>query len=299
MTLSIENHVKETQQDIVDKFIDLGYNDNIISDGINNFNERVSWNLYSECLIYSRSKQKWFPGKIIKIFTDVFNEEWLIIRYNKTQKKDIQRFSADIKPIHNYDNKFKVNQIVNYGKMINKCNHKETMTHLYVYGFTRIYCTSFFIPIDIQEICLFMYTKLYVVNIHEKLQNSQVTITFDAKPLGLTLYRGENEINAWIADMIDGHIHIKNGLKIGLYVHTINNKIFDNENYYHILETVRGTPAPITVGFNIYPPLNEPNIHIQTLMRLGYTFNELQYGWQQLNKIFDTMTTENPNFEFE
>ena len=66
----------------------------------NDLQLRYSWDLYSECMIYSRSKNKWFHGEIIDIYIDQkSNKEWFIVEYNGNKKKTIQRFCKDIKPI--------------------------------------------------------------------------------------------------------------------------------------------------------------------------------------------------------
>eukprot|EP01084_Bolivina_argentea_P237046 398483_1 len=75
-----------------------------IYDGIANASLRFFWNVdvNSSCLIYSRSNNKWFIGKINKIIfrqtNKNKNEEWLIVKYNN-QLKHIQRFCSAIKPI--------------------------------------------------------------------------------------------------------------------------------------------------------------------------------------------------------
>jgi len=60
--------------------------------------ERELWSLNSYVLIYSRSKQKWFEGQIIKIYGSL-HDEWLVVKYNVKSTKEIQRNSTDIKPI--------------------------------------------------------------------------------------------------------------------------------------------------------------------------------------------------------
>ena len=129
-----------------------------------------------------------------------------------------------------------------------------------------------------------------------KLSDSTVKILFKRKPLGCTLYRGDEEKNAWIADIKptkDTNVHISNGLRIGLYVHTINGEIVDNVGYYTILDEVKATAAPLTIGFNGYPPIKEYDQSIERLMKMGYSFSLLKSAWQELNKRDENITIEN------
>eukprot|EP01084_Bolivina_argentea_P267717 454538_1 len=51
------------------------------------------------CLIYSRSKNRWFVGQIIDIVIDSnTNDEWLTVKYDKKKKKKIQRYCDAILP---------------------------------------------------------------------------------------------------------------------------------------------------------------------------------------------------------
>eukprot|EP01083_Nonionella_stella_P109896 321035_1 len=60
---------------------------------------RLSWTIQSNLLIFSRSKQKWYEGKIEKI-NGQLQEEWLVVRYDSNRKtKEIQRNSTDVKPL--------------------------------------------------------------------------------------------------------------------------------------------------------------------------------------------------------
>eukprot|EP01084_Bolivina_argentea_P153563 267764_1 len=69
---------------------------------------RASWKINDYVLIYSRSKDQWTDGKIVRIDGTNKTNEWLIVRYGKTKKKTkkIQRNCQDIKliphdhPIH-------------------------------------------------------------------------------------------------------------------------------------------------------------------------------------------------------
>eukprot|EP01083_Nonionella_stella_P216880 779067_1 len=88
----------------------------------------------------------------------------------------------------------------------------------------------------------------------QKPNESTLNITFKHKPLGCTLYRGENDLNAWIASIRDDNPYISQGLRVGLYIHTLNDIILDNQSYLKILDQIRTTTAPLTIGFNTHPP---------------------------------------------
>eukprot|EP01084_Bolivina_argentea_P122917 217837_1 len=60
--------------------------------------ERENWKVNSFCMIYSRSKQQWFEGKIIKTYGKL-DDEWLVVKYNNKSTKEIQRNSKDLKPV--------------------------------------------------------------------------------------------------------------------------------------------------------------------------------------------------------
>eukprot|EP01084_Bolivina_argentea_P226089 381947_1 len=108
------------------------YSKKDIKCAIDNFNHRVSWNIGSKCLIYSRSHKYWHNGEIANIFVDSnSNQEWLVVKYNQTKKKKIQRFSPDIKPLkyiyqsNDSINTKKTNDIVNYLKNKSKQIHQQ------------------------------------------------------------------------------------------------------------------------------------------------------------------------------
>ena len=69
---------------------------------------RESWKPGSICLIYSRSKEKFFIGRILEIYIEA-EKEWFKVIYNhdkgarKYKHKKIQRFNENITPICNYD----------------------------------------------------------------------------------------------------------------------------------------------------------------------------------------------------
>lgn len=73
----------------------------------NDNNLRKGWKEGSMVEIYSNSKQKWFKGEIIKIVVDVSNIEWLIVKYNETVLKEIQRENDLIRPYHKILNETK------------------------------------------------------------------------------------------------------------------------------------------------------------------------------------------------
>eukprot|EP01084_Bolivina_argentea_P254920 428672_1 len=61
--------------------------------------QRASWKVGSACLIFSRSKNKWFAGELVEIESNSpKHDEWLIVKYgdNKKQTKRIQRNCKDI-----------------------------------------------------------------------------------------------------------------------------------------------------------------------------------------------------------
>ena len=62
------------------------------------FTKRWNWKTGDKVLIYSNTKCKWMDGKIYKIYTDD-EGEWLCVEYGRSRdKKEVQRFCADIKP---------------------------------------------------------------------------------------------------------------------------------------------------------------------------------------------------------
>eukprot|EP01084_Bolivina_argentea_P098015 176182_1 len=83
--------------------------------------QRLHFNVGSACSIYSRSKQKWFVGRIVDLYVhQQTNQEWLIVKYGNT-KKEIQRFSTALRPIQtilnvdkDFPHKTNVKEILNY-----------------------------------------------------------------------------------------------------------------------------------------------------------------------------------------
>ena len=59
---------------------------------------RKSWKKGSKLEIYSESKEQWYNGKIERIFHDE-EGEWLAIKYNGFNLKEVQRFTQFIRPI--------------------------------------------------------------------------------------------------------------------------------------------------------------------------------------------------------
>ena len=68
---------------------------------------RKKWKEGSVLEIYSNSKQKWFIGEIIKIFVDASDIEWLKVKYNDNEFKEIQRENELIRPYHKVLNETK------------------------------------------------------------------------------------------------------------------------------------------------------------------------------------------------
>eukprot|EP01084_Bolivina_argentea_P214194 363682_1 len=105
------NNIKN---EIVNDLIELGYNKQDIFNSIDNVNQRLLWNINSNVYIYSRTKNNWFNAEIINIIVnDETNEEWLKVKYSQNNKKQIQRFSKDIKSIHcKYEYNHKIIQFI-------------------------------------------------------------------------------------------------------------------------------------------------------------------------------------------
>eukprot|EP01084_Bolivina_argentea_P114886 204436_1 len=79
----------------------MGYDKNDIIDAINDANQRLSWKIHSSCSLYSRKSKRWFNGEIIDILVHPeAKEKWLLVQYNDTYTKKIQRFNKNIKPIN-------------------------------------------------------------------------------------------------------------------------------------------------------------------------------------------------------
>eukprot|EP01084_Bolivina_argentea_P022588 41984_1 len=87
---------------------------------------RYLWNVGSEIEIYSKSKNKWYKGEIIKIINDS-EGEWLKIRYNNYKsKKEIQRFSKLLRSRE----EFNINMYINKCKIANFDNYFSKMYRL-------------------------------------------------------------------------------------------------------------------------------------------------------------------------
>merc|ERR1719285_793357 len=59
---------------------------------------RTRWDQDSSVDVYSARNKQWFAGKITDVFVDDIGE-WLKIKYNnETCEKEVQRFSATVRP---------------------------------------------------------------------------------------------------------------------------------------------------------------------------------------------------------
>ena len=66
--------------------------------------ERFLWKIGSLCSVYSRSNRQWYNAIILDIFIDAnTKKEWLIVRYDNSKRKTIQRLCKDIKPLYTDD----------------------------------------------------------------------------------------------------------------------------------------------------------------------------------------------------
>eukprot|EP01083_Nonionella_stella_P083355 230466_1 len=89
---------------------------------------------------------------------------------------------------------------------------------------------------------------------HVTLDDSDVTITFRSKPCGFTIHQDTNCLNAQISKVADHSPYVTDGLKVGLWIHTVNMKVVDNNPYKTILGVLRRAPVPLTIGFKTSPP---------------------------------------------
>ena len=61
---------------------------------------RLTLEIGSKCLIYSRSKKLWFEGIVDNIYIDdTTNKEWLEVKYSDKKRKKIQRFCEDLQAV--------------------------------------------------------------------------------------------------------------------------------------------------------------------------------------------------------
>lgn len=68
---------------------------------------RENWKVGDACEIHSESKGKWYHGTIFQKFVDE-EGEWLEVKYlNGSMKKQIQRFSSEVRPARDISNKRK------------------------------------------------------------------------------------------------------------------------------------------------------------------------------------------------
>ena len=65
---------------------------------VSNDTIRLSWEKGHGVEIYSVSKGKWFPGKILRIFNDA-EGEWLEVKYGTSTTKEVRRWSPNIRSI--------------------------------------------------------------------------------------------------------------------------------------------------------------------------------------------------------
>eukprot|EP01084_Bolivina_argentea_P087425 157901_1 len=85
---------------LTNTLIESGYNQKEISNAMHDVKTRMSWNIKSKCLIFSRTNNIWFYGEIVNIEITHQNIEFLKVKYNNKNIKSIQRFSEYIRPIH-------------------------------------------------------------------------------------------------------------------------------------------------------------------------------------------------------
>eukprot|EP01083_Nonionella_stella_P137885 419519_1 len=100
--------------------------------------------------------------------------------------------------------------------------------------------------------------------------DSDLTMTFRSKPCGFSI-SGVNDRNAYICRITQDNDHVRDGLKLGLWIHTVNAKVVDNNPYNDILSIIRRAPAPITVGFRHKPPC--PSI-VPQRMSIAFWYNK-------------------------
>eukprot|EP01083_Nonionella_stella_P072486 195518_1 len=108
------------------------------------------------------------------------------------------------------------------------------------------------------------------VSMDSGMDDSDVTITFRTKPCGFSIGGDENERNARVRKIVSdsmNEVYIKSGLKVGLWIHTVNMKVVDNNAYSSILNLIRRAPVPLTIGFRHKPPSTSI-----TPQRLGIRF---------------------------
>ena len=70
---------------------------------------RVGWKTGDACQIYSNSKNSWCDGTIAYITTDD-EGEWLEVRYCESMCKQVQRFSPEVRPVHDTNERKQVGQ---------------------------------------------------------------------------------------------------------------------------------------------------------------------------------------------
>ena len=85
--------------EIIDDLKEMGFGEKEVTNSVRDIQCRLRWTVGSNCSIYSRSTKQWTDGQIAKVAVDPkTNEEWLTVQYLTTKKKQMQRFSAFLKP---------------------------------------------------------------------------------------------------------------------------------------------------------------------------------------------------------
>ena len=177
--------------------------------------------------------------------------------------------------------------------LVNSLTHKQRC-EMFMDGYIRTNGIDDNVPINVKIdlICnlwlnLMKFIRSYT-EIHAQKQREHelfLIIKFESKPMGFTIYRGYQSKNAWIADIKDDNIHIgKDGLVIGLYLHSVNDEIVDNMDYHEIIRKCKNTPAPLTIGFGGQPPLPKDDERVKLLLNHGYTWNEIHCAKIELLK---------------
>ena len=68
------------------------------------FQLRLSLDVGSKCLIFSRSQRRWYPGMIANIYIDTkTNQEWFKVKYGNNKTKKMQRFCEYLDVMNDID----------------------------------------------------------------------------------------------------------------------------------------------------------------------------------------------------
>eukprot|EP01084_Bolivina_argentea_P285517 489639_1 len=193
--------------------------------------------------------------------------------------------------------------IHNHKDLVDSLSHKQRCLH-FMDGYIRTFNINKQFPMEIksQLICeLYLggmkfirsYTEIKTQKEREsKLKFSTQKITFYSKPLGFTIFPGtgtRNGINARITRIKQWNKHIADGLRVGLYIHMVNDDCVDNMLYNDILHKIRALPAPCTLVFIPYQPFHIDNPIIASLLILGYTIHEIKCALHEfeLSRVHD------------